>query len=25
MINPLVGQGRLYLLRHEAVKAVPST
>jgi tetratricopeptide (TPR) repeat protein len=23
MVNPLVGQGRLYLLRHEAVKAVP--
>ncbi|HEX3476377.1 MAG TPA: tetratricopeptide repeat protein, partial [Kofleriaceae bacterium] len=23
LVNPLVGQGRLYLLRHEAVKAVP--
>jgi tetratricopeptide (TPR) repeat protein len=23
MVNPLVGQGRIYLLRHEAIKAVP--
>jgi tetratricopeptide (TPR) repeat protein len=23
MVNPLVGQGRLHLLRHEAIKAVP--
>ena len=24
MVNPRVGQGRIYLLRHEAVKAVPN-